>query len=112
MDFEQGELLEPRKALDEAGSHSQVFRQLKAQLEDGTISDWGEEYRRFRSRSTKAEISTLLLLPGGVMNPDRLRSQPQAVSFVRHFVDGQAHSGHLPWTVDADRGRRRCRGMS
>ncbi len=53
-----------------------------------------------------------LLLPGGVINPDRLRIEPRAVEFVRAFVQADkpvAAICHGPWTLieaEAVRGRR------
>jgi protease I len=43
-----------------------------------------------------------LLLPGGVMNPDKLRMNPKAVEFVKHFIDAGkpvAAICHGPWTL-------------
>ena len=50
------------------------------------------------------------MLPGGVANPDALRTDEEAVAFVRDFVDGRpAGRRDLPRAVDAGRGRRRAR---
>jgi protease I len=60
----------------------------------------------------RAEDFDALLLPGGVMNPDRLRMQEEAVDFIRDFFDAGkpvAVICHGPWTVieaGAARGRR------
>ena len=54
----------------------------------------------------KAEDFDALLLPGGVMNPDNLRMNPEAVSFVKNFTDAGkpvARSATVPWTlIDAE----------
>lgn len=81
--FEQSELLEPRKALTAAGATEADPKDFDA-----------------------------LVLPGGVMNPDTLRTQPKAVAFVKAFFDADkpvAAICHGPWTViesGAARGRR------
>ena len=60
---------------------------------------------------TKPEEFDALVLPGGVANPDQLRTMPKAVSFVEHFVTKKkpiAVICHGPWTLieaDAVRGR-------
>lgn len=49
-----------------------------------------------------ADLKVALLLPGGVANPDTLRTDPQAVAFVRHFVEAKkpiAAICHGPWTL-------------
>ena len=51
-----------------------------------------------------------LVLPGGVMNPDKLRMNPKAVQLRASVLRcGKAGRGDLPRAVDADRGRRRPR---
>jgi protease I len=62
--------------------------------------------------SARADEYDALLLPGGVMNPDKLRANPQAVAFVKGFVDAHkpiASICHGPWTLieaGAVRGRK------
>ena len=101
--FEQVELLEPRKALDEAGATTKLISPTEGTVRGWNHKDWGEEVPvDIALRSTKASDFDALLLPGGVMNPDRLRMQPEAVSFVKHFVDAGkpiAAICHGPWTL-------------
>jgi protease I len=57
--------------------------------------------------AARADDFDALLLPGGVMNPDHLRQDPQAVSFVRDFYDSDkpiAAICHGPWTLINARG--------
>ena len=60
----------------------------------------------------KAQDFDALLLPGGVINPDSLRMQPEAVAFIKAFFDAGKPVGaicHGPWTIieaDAARGRK------
>jgi protease I len=112
--FEQSELLEPRKALLEAGARAEVVSPAK----DGRIrgwkhGDWGESVTvDLPLDQADPAIYDGLLLPGGVMNPDRLRLEPKAIAFVKHFVAAGkpiAAICHGPWTlIDADavRGKR------
>lgn len=110
--FEQAELLEPRKALDDAGATTMVVSQRKGKIKGWKTKEWGNEVPiDVPLDEAKAEDFHALLLPGGVMNPDHLRMDPQAVDFVRHFVDAAkpiAAICHGPWTLieaNAVRGR-------
>ncbi len=101
--FEQSELLEPRKALDEAGAITLVVSPATAKVKGWNHKEWGKEVPVDVSLdSAKAEDFHALLLPGGVMNPDHLRMTPEAVRFVKHFVDeGKPVAAicHGPWTL-------------
>ena len=101
--FEQSELLEPRKALDEAGATTLVVSPATAKVKGWNHKEWGKEVPVDVSLdSAKAEDFHALLLPGGVMNPDHLRMTPEAVRFVEHFVDAGkpvAAICHGPWTL-------------
>ena len=67
------------------------------------MKQWGTEVPvDVPLRSAKAEDFDALLLPGGVMNPDHLRMNPQAVDFVKRFTDeGKPVAAicHGPWTL-------------
>ncbi len=101
--FEQVELLEPRKALDEAGAKTQVISPAGKKVKGWNHKEWGNEVPVDISLdSAKADEFDALLLPGGVMNPDNLRMIPTAVEFVKHFTDAGkpvAAICHGPWTL-------------
>lgn len=110
--FEQSELIEPRKALDEAGATTQVVSPANQKIRGWNHKEWGIEVPVDVSLgSAKAQEFDALLLPGGVMNPDQLRMNPEAIAFVKHFTDSGkpvAAICHGPWTLieaDAVRGR-------
>jgi protease I len=110
--FEQVELLEPRKALDEAGATTKVVSPAGKKVKGWNHKEWGDELPvDVPLESAKADEFDALLLPGGVMNPDNLRMKPKAVEFVKHFTDAGkpvASICHGPWTLveaDAVRGR-------
>lgn len=101
--FEQSELLEPRQALEEAG----VITHIVA-LESGTIrgwkdQDWGEYISvDITVAEANPESYDGLLLPGGVMNPDKLRRNEDVQQFVRAFFEAGKPVGaicHAPWTL-------------
>jgi protease I len=101
--FEQVELLEPRQALDGAGATTEVISPAEGKVRGWNHTEWGTEVPVDVSlKSAKAEDFHALLLPGGVMNPDRLRMNPEAVAFVKHFTDAGkpvAAICHGPWTL-------------
>lgn len=109
--FEQVELIKPRKALDKAGAQTQVVSPHEGQVRGWNMKRWGK-YVAVDVELDSADPSAFdaLLLPGGVMNPDKLRMNPKAVEFVRHFVDAGkpvAAICHGPWMLvetDAVRG--------
>ena len=110
--FEQAELLEPRKALDDRGLTTMVVSPKDGKIKGWNRKDWGDEVPvDIPLKQARAEDFHALLLPGGVMNPDLLRMIPEAVTFVKHFAAGGkpvAAICHGPWTLieaDAVRGR-------
>ena len=101
--FEESELLEPKRALEAAGAKvdivsSQVFRVTGWQ--DG---DWSQGVNvEYRLDSANADEYDALLLPGGVMNADKLRGDSAAIRFVKSFVDSGkpiAAICHGPWVL-------------
>lgn len=111
--FEEVELLEPRRALDDAGAETRVVSPKHDRVRGWNLTDWGDELPvDVPLNQAKPEDFDALLLPGGVMNPDTLRMQPPAVEFVKSFFDADkpvAVICHGPWTVieaGAARGRR------
>lgn len=101
--FEQAELLEPRKALDQAGAVTKVVSLKDGQIKGWKHTEWGDEVDVDLTLSNaRTEDFDALVLPGGVMNPDKLRMEPQAVAFVKAFFDANkpvAAICHGPWTI-------------
>ena len=109
--FEEVELTKPKKALEDAGAQVDVIAP-EAGIKDGTIkawdmTDWGKKVD-VDVRLTQADANhyDALHLPGGVMNPDHLRQNVDAVAFVKSFftadkpVSAICHAG---WTlIEAD----------
>jgi len=101
--FEQVELTEPRKALDQAGAKTEVISPRSGEIRGWKIKEWGDRVNVDRPlEEARAEDYDALVLPGGVMNPDRLRMDPRAVSFVKEFAaTGRPIAAicHGPWTL-------------
>jgi protease I len=111
--FEQVELTEPKKALEEAGAMTHIVSPNKGQVKGWNYTEWGDKFP-VDAALDKAdpEDYDALLLPGGVMNPDKLRRNEHALRFVRAFFNSDkpvAAICHGPWTlIDAGvvKGRR------
>jgi protease I len=111
--FEYVELVRPRKALDDAGARTSVVSPKHNRVRSWNFTDWGDELSvDVPLDSASSDAFDALLLPGGVINPDSLRILPNAISFVKRFLDeGKPVAAicHGPWTIinaDAARGRR------
>lgn len=101
--FEQAELTEPRKALQDAGAQTQVVSPAKGEVQGWKHFDKGERIKvDVPLEQADAGEYDALLLPGGVANPDQLRMMPKAVQFVRAFFEtGKPVAAicHGPWTL-------------
>jgi protease I len=101
--FEQAELMEPRKALEEAGAKTELISPKEGEIKGWNLKDWGQSVRVDKTlEEVHADDYDALVLPGGVMNPDRLRMDPLAVDFVRKFAESGktvAAICHGPWTL-------------
>jgi protease I len=101
--FEEVEMVKPREALLEAGAKASIVSPKSSRVRAWSSPEWSKEYPvDIPLSEANAEYFQALLLPGGVMNPDKLRMEPKAVEFVRSFFDeGKpvAVICHGPWTV-------------
>ena len=111
--FEQIELTEPKAALEKVGAETEIVSPAGRTVRGWDETKWGKTFPvDVPLKKAKASDYDALLLPGGVMNPDKLRMDPKAVAFVRAFFDAGkpvAAICHGPWTlIDAGvvRGRR------
>src|SRR6266699_1603497 len=86
--FEQVELIKPRKALDKIGAQTQVVSPQDGVVRAWNMKQWGKSVPvDVPLESADPSTYDALLLPGGVMSPDKLRMNRKAVEFVKHFVD-------------------------
>ena len=101
--FEQVELIKPRKALDRVGATTQVVSPQEGEVRGWNTKRWGKSVAvDVPLEAADPEQFDALLLPGGVMNPDKLRMNPKAVEFVKHFFDAGkpvAAICHGPWML-------------
>jgi protease I len=100
---EQSELAEPRKALDDAGAKTLLVSPKPDFIKAWQHDQWGDDFPVDVPLSrARAEDFDALLLPGGVMNPDRLRMETDAVNFVKEiFQAGKPIAAicHGPWLL-------------
>jgi protease I len=110
--FEQSELIDPKQALEDAGIDTTVASPEAGEIKGWNHTDWGKSVKVDATLdSVSADDFDALLLPGGQINPDKLRMEEKAVSLVREFAQSGkpvAAICHGPWLlVEADvvRGR-------
>jgi protease I len=111
--FEQVELIEPRAALDEAGAVTHVVAPENGSITGWDFTDWGDDVSVDSVVSgVSVDDYDALMLPGGVLNPDKLRMDEDAVRFVKRFVESGkpvaaiCHGPQLLIEADIVRGRR------
>lgn len=101
--FEQVEMTEPRKALVQAGADTRIVSPANDSVQGWNHHDKADKFKvDVALDEADANDFGALLLPGGVANPDQLRTLPQAVEFVREFVAAgkpMAVICHGPWTL-------------
>jgi len=110
--FEQSELTRPQRALKDAGATVHVVSPKSGAIRGWNEKDWGDEVAvDVELGQARPEDYDGLVLPGGQINPDKLRLEPAAVDFVHAFFEAGKPVGaicHGPWLlVEADVARGR-----
>lgn len=84
---EEVELTDPRKALEDAGVTTHIISPKKAMIRAWDHTDWGGEYNvDVHLDEANSGDYDGLMLPGGVLNPDQLRMNDKAISFIKEFM--------------------------
>ncbi len=113
--FEQVEMTQPREALEQAGAKTDLISLKSGQVKGWQSTEWGDKFPvDVTIDEANPEDYDALLLPGGVMNPDKLRRKEPVQKFVRAFFDANkpvAAICHGPWTL-VDSGVVRGRKMT
>lgn len=102
--YEQSELTEPKRLLEQAGADTDVIAPGDAsEIKGWRHGDWGDTVAvDVALENARADDYDALVLPGGVMNPDKLRLEPAAIALVKAFGDAGkpvAAICHGPWTL-------------
>lgn len=86
--FEQEELTSPRDAMQRAGVDVEIISPQKGEVKAWDKGNWGIRVKVDKTLDeARPEDYDGLMLPGGVMNPDKLRQNEKAVAFIRHFME-------------------------
>jgi protease I len=86
--FEEAELTKPMAALEEAGAKVHVISSKSGKIKSWDEKDWGKKIEVDKTiADAHAESYDALVLPGGVINPDKLRLNKEAVAFVKAFME-------------------------
>ncbi|MFN3402693.1 MAG: type 1 glutamine amidotransferase domain-containing protein [Cytophagaceae bacterium] len=100
--FEQVEFIKPANALKYAGAQVYIISS-EAKVNAWDFNDWGEEFKTdVLLNEAHHEDFDALLLPGGVMNPDKLRMNKRAIQFISSFMNSGkpiAAICHAPWVL-------------
>ena len=101
--FEQSEFTEPKKAIEDAGASVDIIGLTNGPIKSWVDGNWGSE---FNVDKTIDEVSSndydSVVLPGGVINPDKLRKKKKAVNFIKSFAEQKkpiAAICHGPWLL-------------
>ena len=101
--FEESELREPKKALEKAGANVHIVSLKSGEIKSWADGDWGKAYKVDKTLDEVSQSDyNALVLPGGVINPDTLRTNNDALSFVKSFFENHkpvAAICHAPWLL-------------
>jgi protease I len=100
---EQVEYVEPRKAVENAGARVELVSMKPGTIQGFNHLDKGDTFQVDKAASqANPDDYDALVLPGGVANPDALRTDPEVVGFIRSFFEAGKPVGvicHGPWTL-------------
>ncbi|AQS94198.1 protease [Polaribacter sp. BM10] len=101
--FEESELSEPKKALEKAGATVEIVSLESGEIKSWNDGNWGKNYKVDKTLDEVSQSDyNALMLPGGVINPDVLRRDKNAVEFVKSFFENHkpvAAICHAPWLL-------------
>lgn len=100
--FEEVELTQPREVLDKAGAETFLITPKATKIKSWQHTKWGKNFKADGTIKMSPRDFDALVLPGGVINPDKLRSDKAVIKFIKHFVDSKkpiAAICHGPWTL-------------
>src|SRR5437763_7661119 len=84
--FEQVEMTKPREALDEAGAETKIVSLKSGKIQGMNHADKGDKFDvDLTLDEARPEEFDALMIPGGLHNPDAMRTKEKALQFARHF---------------------------
>jgi protease I len=110
--FEQIEMTKPRQALEDAGADTRIVSIKTGKVQGVNHDEKGDKFEvDLALDSAEAEDFDALLIPGGLMSPDAMRQEENALEFARHFFDAGkpvaviCHGPQVLISADLVRGR-------
>ncbi|MFP9100225.1 type 1 glutamine amidotransferase domain-containing protein [Flavobacterium sp. RHBU_24] len=101
--FEESELKSPKEYIEQQGWTAEIISPESGTIKSWAEKNWGQEYPvDLTIADANASDYDALVLPGGVINPDKLRTNNEALAFVKAFFDQKkpvATICHGPWTL-------------
>jgi len=101
--FEESELKSPKEHIEKEGWTAHIISLKSGSIKAWADGDWGKKYDvDYTLDEVSATDYDALVLPGGVINPDKLRIDEKALSFVKEFFDAKkpvAAICHGPWIL-------------
>lgn len=101
--FEESELKSPKEYIEQQGWAAEIVSPESGTIKSWAEKNWGAEYPVDKNLAeASASDYDALVLPGGVINPDQLRTNEDALKFVKDFFDQKkpvASICHGPWTL-------------
>ena len=111
--FEQVEMTKPREALDEAGAQTKIVSLKSGKIQGMNHADKGDKFDvDLTLDQARPDDFDALMIPGGLSNPDTMRTSQRALNFARHFfreskpVAVICHGPQVLINADLVRGRR------
>jgi len=111
--FEESELRDPKKALEEAGADVDIVSEKAGEIKSWTDGNWGKSYQVDKTLDQVSQSDyNALVIPGGVINPDKLRRNKDAVTFIKSFFENHkpvaaiCHGPQLLAEADVLKGRK------
>lgn len=111
--FEEVELTSPKEAMEKEGFQVDIVSLEKGNIKAWDGDDWSNEYQvDYSLNEVNANDYNALMLPGGVINPDKLRREEKVLDFVRDFfkqskpVAAICHAGWTLISADVVKGRK------
>ncbi|MEY2525381.1 MAG: protease [Verrucomicrobiota bacterium] len=101
--FEQVEMTKPREALQDAGAETKIVSIKSGKIQGMNHADKGDKFDvDLTLDDARPEEFDALMIPGGLMNPDTMRANEDALEFTRHFFnEGKPVAAicHGPWVL-------------
>ena len=111
--FEQVEMTKPREALDEAGAQTKIVSLKSGKIQGMNHAEKGDKFDvDLTVDQARPEEFDALMIPGGLYNPDAMRTNQKALEFARHFfregkpVAAICHGPQVLINADLVRGRK------